>query len=219
MRSKIKRAAICVMAFGLPISLPQARHDSGFGIPMAQADGTLNRLMRWTGYGWSSGYHTCRNERCGVQDALPPVGNAAGHGGHPKQSGFELVDPQWNAYQVSQPNNYAFAQPQLGTPAPSSTTPGYTGQSLVYPQLQSPAEAFPPYRSVVPQKTQKDPIIDQQERSPKSPSDMELLPLPKDRAKANNGKDEISFEHDSASLVGSEKRSASATQNPGRRSR
>jgi hypothetical protein len=218
MRSKIKRTAICVMVFGLPISLPQSGPDSVFGISIARADGTLNRLMRWTGYGWSSGYHACRNDQWSVQDALPPVGNTAGHGNHLRKSGFELVSPQTGVYPVAHPSSHASVQSLAPVGVSPIFVPGYIGGSLVHPQSQPPSEVIQPYRSAVPPKVQKE-AVDSEERNAVSPSDMEPLPLPKGRTKANNNQDDLLLDDDHARLIAPQNRSATATNAHGGRSR
>lgn len=171
------------------------------------ADGTVNRLLRWTGYGWSSGYHACNNNGWGLSDSLPPVGNTARRHPAAGTGKFELVEP---ANAVAHPAGYVFQGHHQGTFVqqeyvdsahwPSAPLDNLGG-SLVVPQQTEPNGSFQPYRSAIPPKS---PAIDSEEEGAASPSDLEALPSPKgERDKLDDLLDD-----DSAQLVPPRNRSA-----------
>ncbi len=220
MRSPTIRTTAFATIFVLPLVLPQARHshESGsmFSASKASADGTFNRLMRWTGYGWSSGYHACNSSDCGIRDALPPVGNTA-HQKTPRGSGkFELADPVRPAVHIGGHANhgpyhmpgvhYSHVETFPTSPMPIVGVPmTEIGPSLVAPQAVTPGQMFQPYRSAVPRKSSGKPGVRSEDSGAASPSDLELLPSPK--REAEDG-DDLSVEGNSFRAVPQRNRSA-----------
>jgi len=214
MRTTIIRSSTFAAIFILPLFSTTARDSIGagssFGVSAAMADVTINRLLRWTGFGWSSGYHACNNNGWGLSDSLPPVGNTARR--HPLAAAgkFELVDP---AHAAAHPTGYVFQGHHQGTfvqqeyvdaaPWPSASR-GNLGGSLVVPPQTQPDGSFQPYRSAIPTKSPKTPAIGSKEAEAASPSDLEALPSPKGE---RNKLDDL-LEDDSAHLVPPHNRSA-----------
>jgi hypothetical protein len=178
----------------LPLVLPQAHHSGESGsiifATKASADGTFNRLMRWTGYGWSCGYHACNNQGWGLRDALPPVGNTAHQNTMQGPGKFELVDPARPVRHMGGHANYGHHHMpvmhynQIETlptnPMPVGSIPlGEIGPSLVVPEATPASPTFQPYRSAVPPKSPSKPAVKSEDSKTASPSDLELLPSPK----------------------------------------
>lgn len=207
MRSTIIRTAVFATIFLLPLSLPQSRHNSEIGsifcVSKASADGTFNRLMRWTGYGWSCGYHACNNNGWGLHDGLPPVGNTA-HQNNPAGPGrFELVDPVYPVMHSSRHGSHGHYHTPVMHHNYMETVPmGEVGQSLVVPQAILPSETFQPYRSAIPPRAPSKPAAKSEDSKAASPSDLEVLPSPKGES------DDLLLEDQSVRLVPPGNRSA-----------
>jgi len=215
MRTTIIRSTAFAAIFILPLFLTPSRDPCGFassfGVSTASADGSINRLFRWTGYGWSCGYHACNNNGWGLRDGLPPVGNTARKHQSAGPAQFELVDPR---HTVAHPVGYAvqghhhgtFVQQEYIETSPMQSAPmDHVGESLVIPQQTQPGRSFQPYQSAIPPKSPKTPAIDPVEKEAASPSDLEVLPSPK----AEQDKLDELLEDDSAQLVPPRNRSAS----------
>lgn len=224
MRSTAIRTATFATILILPLSLPQAGPSgeigSIFSVSKASADGTFNRMMRWTGYGWSCGYHACNNNGWGLRDGLPPVGNKA-HQTVPASPGkFELAEPV--AYQVLQSgghpahghhqthrthDNYAETVPMGSVPLNIGPY-GEVGGSLVVPQPHLPGAMIQPYRSVIPPNSPSKPAKKSEDSKTASPSDLEVLPSPRGEADERDG---LKLDDSSVRLVPPRNRSASKT--------
>jgi len=134
---------------------------------MAHADGFINRMGRWAGYGWSSGYHACQDDGFRVRDGLPPVSNTAEARQRLGNYSFELAAP---AHLVSRQSTYSTLPTghhgmvetvYESIPLDESWQSGAT--ILTSPPLSKPNQTVPRVKSP---------------REPISPSDMETLPKP-----------------------------------------
>jgi len=211
MRTTIIRSSTFAAIFILPLFLTPARDSSGFassfGTATAMADGKINRLFRWTGFGWSSGYHACNSNGWSWSDSLPPVGNTARMHSSAGAGKFELVDPvpavvHPVGHVVPGHHHGTFVQQKPIDAALWQSAPlGNLGGSLVIPERNLPDGSFQPYRSAIPPKA---PAIDSEEAGAASPSDLESLPSPK----GEQDKLDDLFEEDSAQLLSPRNRSA-----------
>lgn len=198
MPARFSRCVTVVIVMTLPLALPQLpSHSPGLSVlsmPPAMAEGALNRIMRWTGYGWSCGYHACNDPGACLSDALPPVGNTA-HRNDPTGRGrFELVEPtplfahpprHSHSHAAGQViHHHHYVPSPLNLPGsvlmgPMEATPSSElGDSLMTPQPAPPAKTFQPYRSAVPPKRPLEPAPVSEDDRLQSPSDVELLPVP-----------------------------------------
>jgi hypothetical protein len=219
MRTTIIRTATFAAIFILPLSLPQAyRNGNGtgiFGASTASADGTLNRLMRWSGYGWSCGYHACNNNGWGLRDGLPPVGNTASKKQPTTRNTFELVAPgqaastdgsHWGGnVMYGHYHTPMMHQNYVGSVTTSSASSGEMGGSLLAPQATEPGDSVQQYRSSVSPSVPRRSANKSKDREETSPSDLEILPSPKGD---KDGLDKLMNEDDSAHLLPPRNRSA-----------
>jgi hypothetical protein len=223
MRSTTIRNTAFGTIFILPLLLPQSRHSdengSIFFASKASADGTINRLMRWTGYGWSCGYHACNNHGWGLRDGLPPVGNTAAQRNQAGYGTFELIDPahpimhsglheaRGHHYTTTMHPNRVEGLPIVSAPI-GAVPMSDVGQSLVAPQPQQQFETIQPYRSAIPTKAIEKKESQLEDSEDASPSDLELLPSPKGDAEKTDELDDLLLEDSSVRLIQPRNRSA-----------
>lgn len=229
MRTTIIRSATFATIVIFPLFSSPSGSEEGalpWGTSVASADGTINRLFRWTGYGWSCGYHACNNNGWGLRDGLPPVGNTANRHPSAVPARFELVDP---GHAAVYPAGHVFTghhhQSFVAQEYVNTTTPFTHGQfehaggSIVTPQPSNVEPMLQPYRSAIPPKSPekpRKPAIDSEDGTA-SPSDLEKLPLPKgerdkksvpDQQGERDELDDLLLEDDSAQWAPSRNRSA-----------
>lgn len=79
MNSWVLRGGLSILVWTLPSLLPELVASgptaSGWRVSPAFAGGTINRMLRWSGWGWSDGYHACQPRPVEMRDALPPLGS------------------------------------------------------------------------------------------------------------------------------------------------
>jgi len=181
MRTTIIRGSTFAAIFILPLLLTPTRDSSGFASSFdtstAIADGTFLRLFRWTGFGWSCGYHTWNNNSWGLSDGLPPVGNAALRHESVVAGRFQWVEP---VHPAVHPAGYVFQGHRQGTfvqqghvdAAPwQSEPPGNLGDSLAIAQQTQSDGSCKPYRSAIPPKSPKKPAVGSEQGGVATPSD------------------------------------------------
>jgi len=184
--------AVAAAQFPAMLDVPGSKESFLCSSSAAHADGIVNRMARWTGYGWSSGYHACQNDGFQVRDGLPPVSNSAEARQRIGGYSFELAAP---AHLVSRQSTYRNPPTRPSETVDvifdsSSLDQSWQngGSILSGSQLSEPLSPLQPYQSVNPPPSSPVPTSPRvnAQGEPVSPSDIENLPKPKGQSQPDS---------------------------------